>query len=307
MKQMSAIFRKGLLCLLVVGLCGCWGNPKDADVVRVSVLRGPSAVAFAGWMEQPPRLGGKPLEVTIFDSPEQIQAALIKGEADIAVLPMVNAANLYTKGIPYVLAGCPLWSTLYIIGKEPVHRLHVFGTGTTPDILTRDFLARSHWTCETDYSLTTAAEVTQGLLMGKVQAAVLIDPFVGMVLQRDTTMRILANLNNPAGDDGKGFAQTAVMIRASLSGERKTIDSLLTATCDFAREQPDEVIRILESRRFFAPGMLTPAGLERLRIQYIPAIRAEADIRSFLAIMYRYEPKAIGGRMPDSGFITPAP
>lgn len=307
MKQTRSIFRYIFLCLLLAGLCDCSGGRKNDDSICVSVLRGPSAVAFAGWMEHPPLLGGKRLDVNVYDSPEQVQAAMIKGEADIAVLPMVNAANLYTKKIPYVLAGCPLWGTLYIIGKVPVDKLNVFGMGTTPDILTRDFMERTQWNCTLDYSLTTPSEVTQAMLMGKVQAAVLSEPFVGMVLQRDTLIHILADLNHPDGSDGQGFAQTAVMIRSSLSNERKMIDSLLTATCLFARERPEEVICTLKNRKLFAAGMLTPAGLERLRIQYVPAAGAEAEIRSFLELIYRYEPKAIGGQMPDRGFITAAP
>lgn len=56
-------------------------------MIRVSVLRGPSAIAFAHWMKETPVIDGKPLSVRIIDSPDLMQATLIKGEADIAVLP----------------------------------------------------------------------------------------------------------------------------------------------------------------------------------------------------------------------------
>ena len=66
-------------------------------MIRVSVLRGPSAIAFAHWMKETPVIDGKPLSVRIIDSPDLMQATLIKGEADIAVLPMISAVNLYNK------------------------------------------------------------------------------------------------------------------------------------------------------------------------------------------------------------------
>ena len=73
------------LCLLFI-LCCCNSKPKtDAGMIRVSVLRGPSAIAFAHWMEETPVVDDKPLSVRIIDSPDLMQAALIKGEADIAV------------------------------------------------------------------------------------------------------------------------------------------------------------------------------------------------------------------------------
>ena len=106
------------LCLLFI-LCCCNSKPKtDAGMIRVSVLRGPSAIAFAHWMKETPVIDGKPLSVRIIDSPDLMQATLIKGEADIAVLPMISAVNLYNKGIRYHLAGCPIWGTLYLVGRS---------------------------------------------------------------------------------------------------------------------------------------------------------------------------------------------
>ena len=88
------------------------------ETIHVFVLRGPSAIAFAQWMTETPVIDGKPLSVRIIDSPDLMQAALIKGEADIVVLPMISAANLYNKGIQYHLAGCPIWGTLYLAGRS---------------------------------------------------------------------------------------------------------------------------------------------------------------------------------------------
>ena len=168
------------LCLLLI-LCCCNSKPKtDGGTIRVSVLRGPSAIAFAHWMEETPVVDDKPLSVRIIDSPDLMQAALIKGEADIAVLPMISAANLYNKGIRYHLAGCPIWGTLYLVGRndkgisgenKPV--LHIFGAGTTPDILTRHYLRQHNTGYTLNYSFTTAQEIMQGLLAGKVDHAVL--------------------------------------------------------------------------------------------------------------------------------------
>ena len=62
------------LCLLFI-LCCCNSKPKtDAGMIRVSVLRGPSAIAFAHWMKETPVIDGKPLSVRIIDSPDLMQA-----------------------------------------------------------------------------------------------------------------------------------------------------------------------------------------------------------------------------------------
>lgn len=296
------------LCLLLV-LCSCNRSPKtEAETIHVSVLRGPSSIAFAQWMEERPAIGGKTLSVRIIDSPDLIQAALIKGEADIAVLPMISAANLYNKGISYRLAGCPIWGTLYLAGRSgkvenegnrPV--LHIFGSGTTPDILTRHYLRQHKLDYTLNYSFTTAQEIMQGLLAGKVDHAVLGEPFLSIALRKDSTLKIMADLNRP-DSASSGFAQTAILYAPALEKERPAIDSLLESTCRFAVEQPEQAIRILEKEQVFASGMLTPESIERCKIDYKTASEAQGNILHFLQLIGQYEPKALGGKVPDKEF-----
>lgn len=297
-------------CLILLVLCSCHNGKKENDVIRVSVLRGPSVIAFAQMLEDSPVIDGKRLTVEVVDSPEIMQALLIKGQADVAALPMINAANLYNKGLKYSLLGCPVWGNLYIVGKEEKGKhspepptLHIFGAGTTPDILTRYHLKQQDLSYSLNYSFTTPLEITHGLLSGQIQTAVLAEPFLSVALQKDSTLHILSGLNNP--DSGSpGFAQTAIVYTPSLSNKKDILDSLLITSCRFAAEQPEKAIQILESRNIFAPGSLTPASIERCRIEYRPAVDAQKSILDFLKLIGQYEPKAIGGKVPDNTFIT---
>ena len=152
-----------LLTALLIGLMGCSSSPTaEREKWRISLLRGPSAIAFAGWMEQQAQLAGKQLDIELIDSPQQMQAALIQQTSDIAVLPMVSAANLYNKGVRYELVGCPIWGTLYLVGRptaweteEPT--IHLFGRGTTPDLLARHYLDQRGIRFTPNYSFATAS------------------------------------------------------------------------------------------------------------------------------------------------------
>lgn len=297
-------------CMLLLILCSCHNGKKESDVIRVSVLRGPSVIAFAQMLEDSPVIDGKRLSVEVVDSPEIMQALLIKGQADVAALPMINAANLYNKGLKYTLLGCPVWGNLYIVGKGDTMKhssepptLHIFGAGTTPDILTRYYLKQQGLSYSLNYSFTTPREIAQGLLSSQIHTAVLAEPFLSVALQKDSTLHILSGLNNP-DSNSQGFAQTAIVYAPSLSDKKELLDSLLTASCRFAAEQPEKAIRILESRNIFAPGSLTPASIERCRIEYRTAVEAQKSILDFLKLIGQYEPKAIGGKVPDETFIT---
>ena len=98
-----------LFFILILLLTGCQSSSNKE--IRAVVLRGPSVMAFAQWLEQPPVIEGKRVDVTVAESPDIVQAALIKGEAEIAVLPTISAANLYNKGVRLEMAGCPIWGT----------------------------------------------------------------------------------------------------------------------------------------------------------------------------------------------------
>lgn len=298
-----------LFSLTILILCSCSQSKKEAETIRVSILRGPSAIAFSGWIENAPVLEGQQFSIRFVDSPDIMQANLIKGETDIAVLPMISAVNLYNKGIHYSLIGCPVWGTLYIIGKhkemqhvtnKPV--LHIFGAGTTPDILTRHYLEKQD---EQDYilnySFSTAQEIMQGLLAGKIETAVLGEPFLSMVLNKDSSFYILADLNNP-GNSSPGFPQTAVVCSPSFSDKKELIGRLLQQTCYFANERPEEAIRIVESKRVFKQGTLTPESIQRCKIKYRSAMEAKEDISSFLKIIEQFEPKVLGDKLPDKSF-----
>ena len=92
-----------LLLLIVVSCLGCRDgahsvSTSDSAPIQVAVLRGPSVIALADWLVNPPQIGGKAVSVQVFDAPDRVQAALIKGEADVAigarVAKMAHLANI---------------------------------------------------------------------------------------------------------------------------------------------------------------------------------------------------------------------
>ena len=295
-----------LFFILILLLTGCQSS-SDKEI-RAVVLRGPSVMAFAQWLEQPPVIDGKRVDVTVAESPDIVQAALIKGEADIAVLPTISAANLYNKGVRLEMTGCPIWGTLYLVGRTGSNdsTIHIFGRGTTPDILTRHYLSNEGQQPPLNYVFQTAGEITQGLMAKKINRAVVSEPFLSIALRKDTTLRIIADLNRTETSE-MGFAQTAIVLTPDMSASRDTLDSLLAESCRFANERPEEAIRILEDKKLFAPGMLTPEAIRRCRLDYKSSQEAQAEIDTFLRLIFQYEPKAIGGKLPDARFIASRP
>ena len=81
-----------------------------------------------------------------------------------------------------LLLGCPVWGNLYLVEKQGIRNqspetetLYVFGAGTTPDILTRYYLHQKGLSYSLNYSFITPGEISQGLLAGQIQTAVLAE------------------------------------------------------------------------------------------------------------------------------------
>ncbi|MCC8155601.1 MAG: ABC transporter substrate-binding protein, partial [Tannerellaceae bacterium] len=268
------------------------------------VLRGPTAIAFAGWFEQSPQLDGKNIELSIIDSPGHIQALLLRNQTDMAVLPMINTANLYNKGIEYRLAGCPIWGNLYLIERENTpaedKKLYIFGAGATPDILTRYYCELNDLPYSYNYTFQTAGEIVQAIYARKVNRSVMAEPYLSMILQKDSTFHIIADLNKP--NQHTNFVQTAVIYHKELEELRPQIDSLLALSCNFANLEPEKAIGELEKQGVFPPGSLTSESIERCNIRYVPLKDAKEEIQSFLELIFRYEPRAIGEQLPGKAF-----
>lgn len=300
-----------LLALLL--LASCSGAKKTSDTIHISILRGPSAIALAKLSDKPSCIGGRSIIVDIADSPEIIQAQIIKGEADVAVLPMVSAANLYNKGLSYKILGCPIWGTLFLVGPKDIQNslqlkgktIHLFGAGTTPDIITQYFLMQKglkKGDISFNYTLGTPREILQALLAHKIETAIISEPFLSIALQKDSTLHIIADMNRPDNLQA-GFAQTAIIISREMEPFRPMLDSLMRNSCNYAVSSPDSAIQIVERNHIFAPGMLSAESVGRCMISYRSGHEIKDDIFRFLNIMYQYEPKSIGMKLPDSSFI----
>ena len=129
------------------------------------------------------------------------------------------------------------------------------------------------------------------------------DPFLSIALRKDSSLRITADLNHLTDSDTLGFAQTAVVYTPTMEKYRIAFEDALRASCQKAVRYPKETIHSLEEHGIFAQGALTPKSIERCKIHYLSAIEAKDAVMGFLRLIEQYEPKAVGGRLPDAGFI----
>jgi NitT/TauT family transport system substrate-binding protein len=313
----NSLFKFLIVPFLGIFLFSCLN--KSPETIRIGVLNGPSAVSFIQMIDQSPVIDGKKVEIVLKSEPMQIQALMMQGKLDFAILPTVMAANLYNKGVKYRMVSCPIWGTLYVMTNTSVRNIYdlkdqtvsVFGQGSTSDVLLQRMLKKNKIDkVKIDYKWSTNNEVAQALQLKKTNFAVVSEPMVSNLIARDSTSHIVAKLSCEdffINSDKNVFVQTSFLVSNRFSEHNPTLVSQVCAaysnSCNFINEQPQKAAKLLVKHKISPNLDQAKRTIPLCNIHYVAAFAIEPEITSYLKIFYTFNPKSVGGKMPDSKFI----
>jgi len=317
----SYFYRKTVFPLLIAYLLllvSC--HNKQSNVIKIGVLQGPTLVSFLHMMNNPPVIDGKKIEFVLKDDPQQIQALMLKDELDFAVLPTVMAANLYNKGLDYRVVACPVWGTLYMLSTNAKlssidqltgRSVAVFGQGATPDVLLQRFVQRNRLAnVRIDYTFTNNNDLAMALLNKRVELAVVSEPMVSLLMQKDSSVQLIAKVDCEAylnNSDKDIFVQTAFIVRNKFAVEYPTTMKMIcdsySASCNSVNTDPDKTADLMLEKQIVPTKSTALASLPLCNIQYVAAFSINQEINKYLQIFQQTKPEAIGGQIPDRNFI----
>jgi NitT/TauT family transport system substrate-binding protein len=264
-------------------------------------------------------IDGKKIEITVMKEPQQVQALMMQGKLDFAILPTLMAANLYNKGVTYQMLACPVWGTLYILSNDTIHTMQglkgrtitVLGQGATPDVLLRRVLDENGITdAKLDYTFTTHAEIAQALMMHKTSVAVVSEPMVSNLISKDPTIHIVAKLtceDKLNQTDRDLFVQTAFLVSERFSGKNKElvkkIGDAYAASCLYCNEQPENTAKLMLKYKLSTDLAVARRSIPLCNIRYVDAASINDKVYRFLDIFYQFNPKCLGDKIPDKGFV----
>ena len=306
------------ILLLILPIFYSCENRND-NTIKIGILDGPSAVSFIQLIEKQTYLEGKRLKIIIKSDPLQIQALMMRNELDFSILPTVMAANLYNKGLKYRVAACPIWGTLYLLSNDKNistddlnnRNISVFGRASTSDILLQRFLSQNAITgCKIDYTHSTNHELARALRLKTINLAVVSEPLVSILIAQDSSINIVTKIdcedyiNNFNKDI---FVQTSFLVSDKFTEDYPSLASkvcqLYSRSCNFVTEQPELAAKLLVKHNFSPNIEVARTSLPLCNIQYVAAFAIEQELTKYLNIYYQFNPKSIGGEIPDKHFI----
>lgn len=290
--------------------------------ITLGAFKGPTAVGLVRMLEDGVKLtDGGQVEMQLVRSPEVMVSRLLTGELETAVLPVNLAAKLYNAGRPFVLAAIVGNGMLSVVSTDSGistlsdlkgRDIYVAGQGGTPDFLMRFLLKESGIEPERDVELIFSMpppEIAVSLIAGRIETAVLPEPFATMAVRRGSAAGKRIDLQEAwaalPGNPGS-YPMTAFVVRRELAEARPVAVRELLAeyrsSLIWVEANPRAAGALVEKNDVGLPAAVAAAAIPASSYVFQPAPRARREVEQLLRTFLAFSPASIGGRLPDEQF-----
>lgn len=166
------------------------------------------------------------LESSIEKTTDLLLSELMKGEADLAIVPSNLALQAYKKDLGYKVAATIGWGSLYLVSTEEISNISELegcevyntGKGLTLDIVFKNILSKNNINEEDiNFSYVGAASELAPLLISKqAKYAVVPEPVLSTVKAKNNDIKIILSLNDEwikVNNVENGYPQSTLLIK----------------------------------------------------------------------------------------------
>ena len=255
-------------------------EPESPVSLRIYSLKGPTSMGLVNlYKENEAGTGQNTYEVSIVTAADEVTAALISGDADIAALPANAAATLYNKAggfsvvaintlgvLSIVENGTEIQSFEDLAGKTIV----LTGKGTTPEYAMNYLLDAYGLTDSVTLEFKAeAAEVVSYLAEDGAAVGLLPQPFVTSALLQNENLRIALDLTEEwekVSEDSTLVTGVTVVRTELLEEHPEQVADFLeeyAASVQAAEEDPEGTAALIEEY-----GIVAKAAIARQALPY---------------------------------------
>ena len=294
---------------------------KENQKIKIATLKGPSAMGMVQMIDSLNQNKNSNIEITIYNEPIQVRKLMLENEVDFAVLPTTMGAILYNKGVPFQIAAVPVWGTLYLFGNDTSiqcwddlkgKRIHLMAKGMTPDVLFKHLLIRNKIDPDKDitldYSFPTHIDLANAVAAGQVNLAVISEPLVSLVIQKNKMVHPIFDLNEEWQKVYKDIpvASTAFMVKNEFAKNNKVLLNQILKSYKrsdkWVNENPKEAAQLIVKYGILSDTKVALSSIPRSNMKFLLAFPLKNQISEYLKIFYEMNPDIIGGKVPDDNF-----
>jgi NitT/TauT family transport system substrate-binding protein len=276
--------------------------------------------------EWPPEINPYLITFKILPQADIAAALFISGEAKIGLLPVNMAAKIAAIDRKIQAAAVTGTGMLTLLSHDPQieciedlkgKTIEVAGQGATPDYVFRKILQAKGLIAGRDLSLNynlTYPETALALASGRIQYALLPEPFTTLALNANSSLVSVADIQEEwiqaAGNSGNiaggNFPMTLLAVNRDFANAHSNLISVILDSVknsiEWVRENPESAGLLAEKYELGLPAEVVEKAIPGSNYIFIPILQARADLEVLLSAFYEYAPASIGGALPSDDF-----
>lgn len=301
--------------------------------VNVAALNGPSGIPMAYLFENKPEIAGADFQFQVAAGADVLLPKLLKGEVDVGILPPNVAAKVFTKNNEAIVVGAVMGQgMLNLITKDTSvasladlkgKTVTVAGQGATPEYMVR-YLLKENGIKVAEDGIATAdsvaldfsipnAEIAAALLSGKIQYAIVPEPFSTVATTKDATVVKAIDLQSEYekvqranGKDSANYPMTVIVVRKQLAEQSPEVVRGLLASfqkaVDWTLANAAEAGKLVEQHTLGLQAPIATKVVPNGAYVFVPAKEAQSQLEELYSIFLDFAPEAIGGQLPGNNF-----
>lgn len=326
MKKMFALVLSALLVLaLFTGCAAGSASAPSADegvTIRLGGLKGPTSMGMVKLLDD--ARNGKAAneyEFTMAGSADELTPKLLKGEMDIAALPVNLGSILYnnSQGAVQMMAINTL-GVVYIVekGGETVtdleslrgRTIYATGKGSTPEYALNYLLSQKGLTVGEDVTIEWKSEPTEVVAMLSGQdsgVAMLPQPYVTVAQTQVEGLRVALDLTKEweAIDNGSRFITAGLLVRTAFAQEHpdavaKFLEEYAASTT-YVNENVEQAAALVEEFDI-VKAPIAKKAIPFCNIVCISGEEMRTAVDGYFEVLYEQNPASVGGTMPSEDF-----
>lgn len=307
-----------LALVLAFSASGC--SEKKTEIgnepVNITMLKGPTGIGAVKLMEESEKneTDGN-YNINVSAAADDAMAKIISGEVDIAAVPTNIAPLIYNKtnGNIEVLAVNTL-GVLYIVENgDSIHTIedlegktiYSSGQGAVPEYVLNYLLEKNNVENVNIVYMTEHAEVAAALADGRADIALLPEPNVTAVIMKNSEIRIAVDVNDEwKKTNGSELAMGCIVAGKEFIDENKeAVDKFLkeySESIDYVNNNVSEAAELVEKYGIMASSDAAVKAIPNCNIVYKEKDEMKTMLESFYDVLYKANPKSVGGEIPDT-------
>ncbi|MCI6693569.1 MAG: ABC transporter substrate-binding protein [Clostridium sp.] len=323
MKKINKVIFSLLVVLsMFMTLVGC-NKKEEVNIVKKEISfiapSGVPATAISKMIKENIQIDNKyNVNYSIENTSDTLATAVMKGKPDIAIVPSNLAAQAYNKGLGYKLVGTTGLGALYLVSTEgdiAINELggkevYNIGSGLTPDIVFKALLKESGINDVTLSYVGGATELAPAILGGKAKYAVVPEPALTTILNKNPNIKVIASLNDlwkEKFNSESGFPQASLIVKETLINEDKDFVNKLikevSNSINWVNENNKDAANYSIENGSQVDEAIIEKSIPNSSIIFIEAKDNKVDYIDYFKVLEKENSKSIGEKVPDEEFF----